>query len=214
MLAAGASRLSAVTLDIHLSNDLRSLENRIGQWTTGISLRSSAASFPGIDDDLVDVGQYPSATGQRRFSVVDDELVRAYRSSSGAQVQLYIGYYYRQHQGKELAGETSAALAAAASQFLLKTDSGTLELNEIVREKAGTRHGLIFWYDINGRIVSNMYQAKRYTIWDAVTRRRTNGAVVMIAWEGPAGVESEAAREQAIEFARALIPLLRQYLPS
>ena len=54
---------------------------------------------------------------------------------------------------------------------------------------------MLFWYDVNGRIVADFYRLKSYTIWDAVTRRRTNGAVVMIAWDGPAGAESEAARQ-------------------
>ena len=76
------------------------------------------------------------------------------------------------------------------------------------------RRGLLFWYDVNGRIVTDVYRLKSYTIWDAVTRRRTNGAVVMIAWGGPAGTASDAIRQQAIRFAQALIPLLRQHLPS
>jgi EpsI family protein len=214
MLGAGASRLSATSLDVQLSPDLRSLADQIDDWTMDTSIQVPAVNFPGIDDDLVDVGEYPSATGARRFAAVDDELVRAYKNPSGARVQLYIGYYRHQDQAKELAGDASSALAAAASSLALKTDSGTLELKEVAAQKAGSRHGVLFWYDINGRIVSDLYDAKGYTIWDAATRRRTNGAVVMIAWEGPAGVESEAAREHAIEFARVLMPILRRHLPS
>ena len=72
---------------------------------------------------------------------------------------------------------------------------------------------MLFWYDINGRIVPDLYRLKTYTIWDAMTRRRTNGAVVIIAWQGAAGTESEIARARAIEFAQTLIPMLRQHLP-
>jgi EpsI family protein len=129
-------------------------------------------------------------------------------------VDLYIGYYQRQEQGKELAGDASLALEAAASDLSLETESGTFELNEVVRETAETRRGVLFWYDINGRVVPDIYRAKRYAIWDALTRRRTNGAVVMIAWQGAPGVQAEAAREHAIRFARALMPVLRQHLPS
>jgi len=45
-------------------------------------------------------------------------------------------------------------------------------------------------------------------------RRRTTGPVVMIAWDGLAGPESEAARQHTIEFAQAPMPVLRQHLPS
>jgi EpsI family protein len=214
ILAAGASRLSALQLDVQLREDLRSLDSRIGDWTMEIGPQNKPVPFPGIDDDLVDVGGYPSPTGERRFDGVDDELVRVYRNSAGDRVQLYIGYYHRQEQGKELTGDVGRALAAAASNLPLSIESGTLELNEVVRQKAGMRRGVLFWYDINGRIVPDSYRLKGYTIWDAVTRRRTNGAVVMIAWDGAAGAESEAAREQAMAFARELLPVLRQYLPS
>ena len=86
--------------------------------------------------------------------------------------------------------------------------------NEIVRTKNGARRGVLFWYDINGRIISDWYRLKSYTIWDAMTRRRTNGAVVIIAWSGRAAPESQAARARAIEFAQTLMPVLRRHLPS
>lgn len=215
MLGVGVSRLSATEVDVRLSDDLRSLPSRIGEWSMDSGQEAAAVRLPRLDDDLV--GAYPSPTGERRFTAVDDELVRAYRSSSGARVQLYVGHYRRQQQGEELAGDAGHALQAAASGITLKTVSTVSEalaLSEVVQERAGTRRGVLFWYDINGRIVRDIYHAKGYTMWDALTRRRTNGAVVMIAWDGPAGVQSEAAREQAIRFAQALMPVLRRHLPS
>jgi len=214
MLGAGASRLSASQPGVHLIEDLRSLESRIGDWTIEVDPPAMAVPLPSIDDDLVNVGGYPSLTGERRFAAVDDELVRVYRNSSGNRVRLYIGYYHRQEDGKELTGKAGTDLAVASSTLTLPAESRRLELNEIVQAKAGTRRGVLFWYDINGRIVSDFYRLKSYTIWDAVTRRRTNGAVVMIAWDGAPGAESEAARERAIEFAQALMPVLRRHLPS
>jgi hypothetical protein len=71
---------------------------------------------------------------------------------------------------------------------------------------------VVFWYDVNGRVVPDVYRVKGYTLWDAFTRRRTNGAVVMIAWDAHNGLES--ARQDAVEFAQALLPVLRQHLPS
>jgi EpsI family protein len=214
LLGASVSRLSAMPLDVDLREDLRSLDRQIGDWTTEFRPSSTAVRFPAIDDDLVDVGAYPSPTGERRFTEVDDELVRGYRNSSGDRVLLYIGYYQHQEQGKELTGEASRALAAAAADLTHSIDSRPLDFNEVVREKDGTRRGVLFWYDVNGRIVPDVYRLKGYTLWDGLTRRRTNGAVVMIAWDGPTGAKSETARERAIAFAQALMPVLRRHLPS
>jgi EpsI family protein len=214
MVGAGGSQLSARQLDVNLTEDLSSLDGRIDDWTMEIGAPPMAFRLPGIDDDLVNVGGYPSQTGERRFIAVDDELVRVYRNSSGNRVQLYIGYYHRQEVAKELTGDAATALGAAASSLTLTAESQAFELNEIVRANAATRRGVLFWYDINGRIVSDIYRLKGYTIWDAVTRRRTNGAVVMVAWDGAAGAQSETAREDAIKFAQALLPVLRRHLPA
>ncbi len=214
MLGAGGSQLSARQLDVHLRGDLDTLDNRIDDWTIEIGSPSMAVPLPSIDDDLVNVGNYPSRTGERRFIATDEELVRVYRNPSGNRVRLYIGYYHRQEHGKELTGDTGAALALAASPVTVSTESRQLDLNEIVRTTSGARRGVLFWYDVNGRIVSDFYRLKSYTIWDAVTRRRTNGAVVMIAWDDAASAQSATAREDAIKFARALLPVLRRHLPA
>jgi EpsI family protein len=213
LLIAGAPRLSASQLEVHLDEDLRSLEPQIGDWTIEIDPPPMAVRLPSIDDELVNVGGYPTLTGERRFVAVDDELVRVYRDASGNRVRLYVGYYHRQEEGKELTGEAGTDLADAASPLTLTAGSLTLEVGEIVRAEAELSRGVLFWYNVNGRIISDFYRLKSYTIWDAVTRRRTNGAVVMVAWDSPAGAESEVARERAIEFAQTLIPVLRRRLP-
>jgi len=213
MLAAAATRVSATPLNVSLTADLASLEDRIGGWTQEIGPRAPWDRLPGIDDDLVDVGRYPSENGERRFTGVDSDLLRAYVTPEGERVQLYVGYYGRQQAGKELAGDASEALSAAATPLVLASDSGSIPVNEIVIEKGARKRGLIFWYSVNGRTTSDIYRAKIYTILDAFTDRTTNGSVVMIAWDAhTAG--AGAAREHAIDFARAVMPLLRRHLPS
>lgn len=214
MLAATATRLSATPLDVPIIGGLRSLETHIGDWTQEIGLRTSADRLPAIDDALVDVGGYSTVTGERRFDGVDTDVVRVYRNRTGGRVQLYVGYYERQLTGKELAGDASDALAAAAVPLTVDTGAEPVVVGEIQREKSDRHRGLLYWYDVNGRIAPDKYRAKVYTIIDGVTRRRSNAAVVMIAWEAAPGRDATLARQQAIEFARTLLPTLRRHLPS
>jgi EpsI family protein len=207
----GTVRVSATSADTRLQRDLPSLEQSLGEWTMEIA-PAVGIRFPGIDDDLL--GAYPSPAGERRFDQVDDQLVRTYRHVSGARVQLYVAYYHRQKHGKEIAGELAAILRKAAHPATVDGESGPIAVREIVRDRAGTQRGLLFWYDINGRIVPDIYRAKGYTLWDALTRRRTNGAVIMIAWQGSPLLPAADARQRAIEFARAAMPLLRRHFPS
>jgi EpsI family protein len=209
MLAAGCSEWITAH-EIKLTSEL-SLPNQIGDWTVEPAFRSLPTRFPGIEDSLV--GAYPSPTGERRFVAVDDQLLREYRNSQGQLIRVYVGYYRRQEQGKELADDAGHALHSAASDLSLPLPTETIELKEVVHRKSGKQRGLLFWYDINGRIVSDLYLAKGYTLWNGFVRRRTNGAVVMIAWDG-VGSTATLARVEAISFARALMPILRQQLPS
>lgn len=196
---------------VRLDDVLHVLPSRIGDWTMDAFPQPAAVRFPALENELLHA--YPTASGDHRFTAVDDDLVRVYRSASGERVRLYIGYYREQQQGKELTGDVSHALRAAASPLELTLDSETIEINQVVPE-ARIQRGLIFWYDLNGRIVADMYLAKAYTVWDALTRRRTNGAVIMVAWEYPAGVEFDASRSKAVGFVRELVPLLRRHMPS
>jgi len=211
LLLGGAIRLSATQSEVPLSNGLATLD-RVGDWTMDVISPIAAVPLPALDDALV--GGYPTMTGQRRFADADEELVRSYRNLSQSRVQLYVGYYNRQSQGKELSGEASDALRLAATPLALRTASGSYDVSQVVREGAAGSRGVIFWYVINGRIVPDIYRAKGYTIVDAVTRHRTNGAVVMIAWSSEPGTSPDAAKSGAVAFAQALIPVLGRRLPS
>jgi len=164
----------------------------------------------GSEDDRVNRAA-GDQTGSRR---VDDELVRAYRNSNGELVRLYVGYHRAQREGKELAGEVSSGLGAIATPIKLGVGSDTVEIRQVLRDTTERRQGLLYWYDLDGRVTSNMYVAKGLMVWEALTRRQTNGAVVMIAWESPETADATAAQQRAVAFARAVLPLLPNFIPS
>src|SRR5262249_55725512 len=147
------------------------------------------------------------------FTAVDDELLRSYQNRSGQRVRLYIGYHRLQHEGKEFPGEAGHALSLAATPVQLHLGSSTFDLGEVTHVTRGGGRGVLYWYDLNGRVISGMYLAKRYMLWDAVTRRRTNGAIVMIEWESATG-DAESSRQQAMAFAQQILPLLPTFIPS
>ena len=178
---------------VRLNRDLRALPSHIAGWAAdSTSDWSSGFRVPGADN----------------------ELVRAYRHSSGSTLRLYVGYHQYQTQGKELVDGRSAAVTGIVSTIRLPAASRTIELNQWMPPTSRARTGMLFWYDVNGRILTNLYQAKAYTIWDAVTRRRTNAAIVAIEWEARSGDDFARAQEDALRFADAVVPVLRDFLPS
>jgi EpsI family protein len=212
VLSAGGFPLLFKPADVRLDHELRLLPDRIDDWTMEAVAEPIANQFAVVDEKLV--GAHPSSLAERRFVGVDDELVRAYRNAAGQQMRLYVGYYRHQEDGKKLSGEASSTLHAASSRVTLELDSGTIALNQVVQPGAATKRGVLFWYDLDGRVVANRYLAKAYLIYDALTRRRTNGAVVMVGWDCPAGADFDASQQRALGFVRALLPLLSGFIPS
>jgi len=72
---------------------------------------------------------------------------------------------------------------------------------------------IIFWYDFNGRTATTRIGAKAYTIWNALTRGRTNGALVMVYCEREQNMTQESDSEEMKDFMVELLPVLRKYLP-
>lgn len=147
---------------------------------------------------------------------VDHDLSRTYTNGDGKGViNLYVGYYKRQEQGKELVNYSSERLHDGATTQRVPLDSGgVVWINRLERDENGARQTLLFWYDLNGRIVADKYAAKAYTAWDSLTGRRSNGAVVIIAIEHLEDqVSDEALLKEGASFVQGLIPVLNHYLP-
>jgi len=212
MLAMAVFQVAFQPTDVRLRDDLRTFPHRIGDWTLDAGPQLPGVRFPALEDEFIRA--YPGPTGDRRFEALDDELVRAYRNSNGELVRLYVGYHRAQREGKELAGEVSSALGAIATPIKLGVGSDTVEIRQVLRDTTERRQGLLYWYDLDGRVTSNMYVAKGLMVWEALTRRQTNGAVVMIAWESPETADATAAQQRAVAFARAVLPLLPNFIPS
>lgn len=210
VLSIGVALMLFRTPDVRLRGDLRVFPARIGEWS--LETAPTPTRFPGIDDELVQA--YPSPEGEHHFMGLDDELARVYRDSSGQQVRLYIGYHRSQREGKELPGQAGHLLDAVSKQVPLQIGANTLELGQVTVSGPRSSRGVLYWYDFNGRVFSRSYLAKQYIVWDALTRGRTNGAVVMIAWETGEDRNAELSRAKAAAFAESILPLLPNFIPS
>jgi hypothetical protein len=118
----------------------------------------------------------------------------------------------RPGQGNRGRGRTCLADSSIGSVGLAFNPNVSAERSRTPRRKHRTRTPVLV--RCQRRVISNMYVAKGYTIWDAMTRARTNGAVVMIAWHSGARSTPHQARRNAIAFASGLLPHLRALLPS
>jgi len=173
-------------------------------------------------------------------SRVDDYLNRLYRQESNdaaPDVGLYVGYYASQRAGDSVHSPKNCLPGAgwqpvSASRIDLPLLHGKpAEVNLYIVENEQQRFVVLYWYQSHGRIIANEYQAKFYTVRDAILLHRTDSALVRItvpieggnadgtsiptsaATPNWAANDEARARQSAIAFAVLIAPKLDEVIP-
>lgn len=187
-----------------------------------VPIRESLASCPMAISSWS--GRRASDLDARTLAMVgvDEYVNRAYTNGAGRQVGLYVGYYGSQRQGDTmhsplncLPGAGWAPVRIDRIRVPIGADGATrsIEVNRYIIEKGLDRQVVLYWYQSHGRVVASEYWGKIFLVLDAIRTNRTDGALVRVI--APVGRSSEAEAEgDAIDFVRALFPLLGRYLPS
>lgn len=79
-------------------------------------------------------------------------------------------------------------------------------------QKGEYRQLSYYWFPQRGRILTNAYQLKIYNFWDALTRQRTDGALVRVITPVYEAEGLEKAEERLQEFVRDIVPVMDQYI--
>jgi EpsI family protein len=148
------------------------------------------------------------------YSNSDHEFHRIYHNDSGESLQLYVGYYSFQEQGRELISERTAELDRQASPVAVTLSPGVaIQVNRLIQRVNGRSRLILFWYDLNGRVVADRWLAKAHTAWDGLTRWRSNAAIVVVSSDvdSPEDLPRKFAVGQA--FIGRIWPVLHDYLP-
>jgi len=144
----------------------------------------------------------------------DQQLRRSYRVDGAPDVDLYVGYFSWQRQGKETVSYRAADLHRMASVVSVPMPDGRSFAANLTRlaDPPPARHAL-FWYEVDGTIEVGQLRTKLLTAWHAVTRGRTNGAVVMLAVRETGHAGSTQAPESLLELAGLVRVALEPCLP-
>ncbi|RJQ14918.1 MAG: EpsI family protein [Nitrospiraceae bacterium] len=147
-----------------------------------------------------------------RMENADEELTRTYQNTSAEEIVLYVGYLESQSQGKELVDYLSKKLHRGAVEIRISAGDKMVTVNKTIMNEDHKSYMVSFWYDLNGRKFTDMYKAKIATILDAVTRRSSNGALIMVVSDikQSDNPDSIAGRQQ--DFIKGLVPVLDKYL--
>lgn len=157
----------------------------------------------------VPVPQLPLPLGERTE-------VRGNPRDDTAPVYLYVGYYASQRTGATYHSPRNC-LPGAGWQFVeseqvsVRMRAEPTTINKVLVRKGGERQLILYWYQDRGRVIASEYWAKAYLIWDAMTKNRTDGALVRISI--PVTTTPERAYQDGLVLLRDLVPVLNGYLP-
>jgi exosortase D (VPLPA-CTERM-specific) len=153
---------------------------------------------------------------------LDDYVLADFVNDGGQPINLYISYYNSQRKG-EAVHSPRACLPGGGWQFrefdqrdlpAVRFNGRTLRVNRTVIELGNQRQLVYYWFQQRGRIMTNEFAVKWYLFWDAVTRHRTDGAMVRLIAAVPHDGDEAAADRQLTEFASRIAPDLSRYIPN
>jgi EpsI family protein len=62
-------------------------------------------------------------------------------------------------------------------------------------------------------VLTNIWQMKWYTFWDALTRQRTDGALVRLITPVYPNENVDDADNRLVAFTKEIVPVLNEFLP-
>jgi EpsI family protein len=181
--------------------------------------RKSLAEFPRTLWDWTAIRDHQIDSGAMRILQVDDYITRDYRNSKGEIIGLYIGYFKSQREGKGIHSPRQclpgAGWVPVNTEVYRMAVPGhnpeTVPVNKFIMGKGLDRQLYLFWYHGRGRVYANEYWNKIYLIWDGLTKKRTDGALIRV--NNPVIGNTEDALKTQSEFIKLFFPLLKEYIP-
>ncbi|MGO9376417.1 MAG: VPLPA-CTERM-specific exosortase XrtD [Syntrophobacteraceae bacterium] len=153
---------------------------------------------------------------------LSDYTMIDFRRAGEGVVGCYVAYCAKQRKGESI---HTPATCLPGSGWVFK-DAGAIALSTGVNGKhpivvsrafiqqSNSRQLIYYWFPQRGRILTNLFQLKFYTFWDAITRGRTDGALVRLITPVGEFESQERADARMQDFFLQLAPVLDKYLPN
>jgi exosortase D (VPLPA-CTERM-specific) len=159
---------------------------------------------------------------QRFIDTLDlsDYVIIEYKNKNGRTINFYTAYYETQRKGESIHSPASCLPGSGwvfnktgTTRIPLHSQNNSIPVNQAFMEKSGYRQLSYYWFPQRGRILTNAYQLKIYTFWDALTRQRTDGALVRVITPVYKDEGLSKAENRLQSFVQEIQPVLNEFLP-
>lgn len=192
----------------------------------GIEFREKIPINRSLDSFPLQVGEWAGTRQGMEQRFVDsldlsDYVIIDYRNPTDKAINLYVAYYESQRKGESI---HSPATCLPGSGWLFRETgsielstpgqyTGSMKVNRAYMKKLGSRQLCYYWFPQRGRVLNNAYQLKVFAFWDALTKQRTDGALVRLITPVSDSEELKRADARLQGFVRRIVPVLAEYIP-
>jgi exosortase D (VPLPA-CTERM-specific) len=145
---------------------------------------------------------------------VDDYILADYVNGKSA-VNFYVAYYGSQRAGASAHSPRSCLPGGGwriDSHTRVELDNG-VPVNRFLITLGEHRQLVYYWFKQRERNITNEFMVKWYLLWDALTRNRTDGALIRLTTMIQPGEDVEAVEGRLREFASVVTVPLSDYIP-
>lgn len=148
----------------------------------------------------------------------DDYLLADYAAPGGGPLTLYMAYYQSQRKGQSAHSPQSCIPGGgweitAKGTVDIPMDGLTEPVNRVLIQKDRQKQLVVYWFKQRERILSNEYLVKLYLFWDAMTRQRSDGALIRLSAAVDPGEDEREVEQRLLQFAKRIQPQLNRYIP-
>ena len=153
----------------------------------------------------------------------DDYIMADFTSASGsgdAVINFYAAYYGSQRSGASIHSPRSCIPGGGwritdfgQIDIPASSEAESFRVNRALIELGGNRQLVYYWFKQRERVITNEYAAKWYIFQDALTRSRTDGALMRLVAPLPRGESLAAADARLTAFATEIQARIEPYVP-
>lgn len=173
-----------------------------------------------------DIGDWRGRVGQLEQIYVDalrfdDYLLSDYTDGRGESINLYVAYYASQRKGASVHSPKTCLPGGGwrLREFSQREITGpgigarVLRVNRSLIQMGDERLLVYYWFQQRGRLMTNEYLVKWFLFWDALTRQRTDGALVRVTTPVPLGSDGTDEDARLTAFVNVIARPLERFIP-
>jgi EpsI family protein len=148
---------------------------------------------------------------------VTDYTNRIYSGPASVPVLVYIGYYASQRTGDTIHSPQNCLPGAGwdpihSGYITISVPGGRqIVVNEYLIQQDRDKALVLYWYQSRGRVIASEYSGKFWMVADAISRNRTDGALVRLIT--PSNDGEATARARLVRFAQGFFPHVDELIP-